>query len=148
MKPFRDMGTNLIIDPISYIQDLDIKDLRIYVGTDSQNVYDHTVYATVIFLHFGNRGGRILYSRERVKRIRDTYSRLWNEVERSIEVSNILRDGGINVEFIDMDINISPKHRSNQILTSALGYVESQGFVPRIKPYAPVASCCADALCH
>jgi predicted RNase H-related nuclease YkuK (DUF458 family) len=148
---FKRLGDHREVDLIPYLtaalQESD--DIKIYIGSDSHNSGSTTVYATVIVLHYGTSGGHVLYNKERVDRVRDTFSRLWNEVERSLSVAEYMHENGLpKADFIDLDFNPDPKYRSNSVLRSAVGYVESMGYVPRTKPHAPAASCCADSICH
>lgn len=136
----------------SYIKDIlkIVPYTKIYVGTDSQNTGDYTVYATVIVLHYnGNNGGHVIFSKERVPRIRDKYAKLWGEVERSVDVANFLKnDCGIDVQYIDLDLNANKKEESNKILASAVGLVESYGYGARFKPGPAYAVRIADVLCR
>lgn len=148
---FKRLADGRVIDLIPYIKDELTKsnDIRIYVGTDSQNIGDHTVYATVIVLHYGNNGGHVLYNKQSIPRVRDTFSRLWNEVELSLSTAEMMVAGGLpKADYIDLDLNPDPMYRSNSVLRSALGYVESLGYKARIKPNAAAASTCADMICH
>ena len=150
-RTYKKLGTHQVVDLIPYIQSVitDRADVRIYIGSDSQNRKSRTVYATVIVIHFGSNGGHVIYQREFIPRVRDTHSRLWGEVERSVDLAKYLEDSGIpKPTFIDLDFNPDPKYRSNSILRSAVGYVEAMGYTPRIKPHAAAASHCADTLCH
>lgn len=148
---FKRLADGRVIDLIPYIKDELTKsnDIKIYVGTDSQNIGDHTVYATVIVLHYGNNGGHVLYNKQSIPRVRDTFSRLWNEVELSLSTAEMMVAGGLpKADYIDLDLNPDPMYRSNSVLRSALGYVESLGYKARIKPNAAAASTCADMICH
>jgi predicted RNase H-related nuclease YkuK (DUF458 family) len=122
--------------------------IKIYVGSDSQNIGNKTIYAMVIVLHYGNNGGHVIYSKKYVDRIRDRFVRLWKEVEDSIQLAKYLEDNGIQKpDFVDLDFNPDPKFQSNTVLRSALGYVESMGYKPRCKPYAVSATYVADKIC-
>jgi predicted RNase H-related nuclease YkuK (DUF458 family) len=124
-------------------------DVKMYIGTDSQNHFHYTHYATVVVLHWGNRGASVYYQSERLPRIEDMFTRLWKEVEKSIDAAEMLRQGGLpKVDYIDLDYNPDPQYKSNTILRSAIGYVESMGYAARIKPDAIIASSCADSVCH
>ena len=148
---FKRLGDHRVVDLVDYVRDainVDEK-IRIYVGTDSHNRGNQTIYGTVVVIHYGNRGGHVIYSKESLPRIRDTFSRLWKEVDYSVEVAEILKQSGVaTVDYIDLDYNPDPKYRSNSVLRSAVGYVESMGYVARTKPNAASASYCADAICH
>ena len=148
---YKRLGDHKKVDLIPYIKESigDRTDVKIYVGTDSQNIAYHTQYATVIVLHFGNSGGHVLYAKERLPIVRDSFTRLWKEVEMSLSIAEYMREGGLpRVDYIDLDLNPDPKYRSNMVLRSALGYVESMGYTARCKPNAPMASSVADAICH
>jgi len=153
MKPvFKRLSDNRAIDLVPYVKQHladATENVRIYIGTDSQNVGDVTKYATVVVLHHGNNGAHVIYSKHSVPRVRDTFTRLWNETELSLEVAEILHDAGLpRADYIDLDYNPDPIYRSNSVLRSALGYVESMGYKARCKPYAHAASSVADAICQ
>ena len=147
---FKKINHEEISDIIYYIKEkIEIDPtLDIYVGCDSQNDGKQTVYACVIVLHYNKNGGHVLYAREKVSRIYDRFTRLWKEVEFSLEIAQFLESNGIKVKFVDLDINPDPKYGSNMVLRAALGFVESYGFEVRVKPKALAASYCADHFCH
>lgn len=119
----------------SYIAQVGSENVRLYIGCDSQNKSKWTSYATTVVLHIGNTGCHVLYQRERVKpRINDFWTRLWKEVERSVEVALYLQSHGIEVDNIDLDLNEDPNMRSNKLVAAAKGYVESLGIKANIKP--------------
>lgn len=118
-----------------YIDQVGKDNVRLYIGCDSQNKSDWTNYATTVVVHIGTTGCHVLYQRERVRpRINDFWTRLWKEVERSVEVALYLQDNGIEVDNIDLDLNEDPNMRSNKLVSAAKGYVESLGIKARIKP--------------
>ena len=75
-------------------------DAKIYVGCDSQNKHRCSVYATVIAYRFsyGDSGLRkaasYIYCREEAPKQKDKFTRLWGEVERSVEVAKWLEENG------------------------------------------------------
>lgn len=151
---FKSLSNHQVIDDLAgYIKNI-IKQkpgIKIYVGTDSQNSRRNTTYATVIVLHINEndsgKGAHVLYSKEHLPKLRDRYTRLWGEVERSVEISNILRDKGLDIKNIDLDFNEDPRFNSNTVLRSAVGYVEASGFIARWKPHNAFAVRCANSLC-
>lgn len=148
---FKSLTDHRTIDLISYIKDYISAnpETSLYIGCDSQNTKRSTTYAVVVVLYNRGKGGHVLYAREVIPKIWDRFSRLWREVEQSIELAEWLKDSGIQKPVsIDLDLNPDPKYKSNQLLRAALGYVESMGYVPRCKPNAMCASYVADALCH
>lgn len=123
--------------------------VEVLVGSDSQNHDLHTVYTTTVVLRYHRNGAQVLYRRERTDRIRDLWTRLWGEVERSLEVARTLTDaGGVRISRIDMDINSDPRFASHKLHTTAVGYVRSQGYETRTKPDLLIATWAANLLCQ
>ena len=135
--------------------------IEVIIGSDSQNRKRKTQYATVILLHKTDydsgigKGGHVLYKTESSDRPytsteserKDHRSkRLLNEAWKSIEVAEMLRSNGINVDVIDLDMNPDPKFRSNDVLAQATGWAEGMGYRVRCKPDAMSASYAADTL--
>ncbi len=149
-KVFKRLWDNQKIDLIPYVKDrlAESDNIRLYIGTDSQNIKEKTVYGIVIVFHYGNNGGHVIYSKYEVPKIRDRFTKLWREVEDSIELAQYLEMNGIQKPtYIDLDFNPDPKWQSNQVLRAALGYVESMGYEARCKPNAMAASYVADRIC-
>lgn len=128
----------------AYVDSVGTGNVKLYIGCDSQNKGDNTIYATTVVLHIGTTGCHVLYKRETFPRIFDFWARLWGEVERSVEVALHLQENGIVVDNIDLDLNSDPKTRSNKLVQAAQGYVESLGIKARIKPNLLPAICAAD----
>jgi predicted RNase H-related nuclease YkuK (DUF458 family) len=117
-----------------YILDHKFNNLRIYVGCDSHNKGEFTTYVTTLVIHIGDTGCHVLFNKEKVKRINDLWTRLWKEVEFSVELAMYLRENGINIHNIDLDLNDDEAYASNKLVAAAKGYVQSLGIKPRIKP--------------
>jgi len=146
---FKSLSNYQTIDLISYIREyiMEYPNTNIYIGCDSQNAKKKTIYALVIVLHHNTRGGHVLYTKEVLPRIKDRFTRIFREVEQSVEIANYLTEYNIQPpKYIDIDINPDPKYGSNFILNSALGFVESMGYNARCKPNAMMASKVADYL--
>ncbi|MDC0008909.1 hypothetical protein OAE73_00950 [bacterium] len=109
-------------------------DMQIYLGCDSQNKGISTVYATTLVFHMASAGCHVIYKKETVPIIKDMWTRLWKETEKSCEVALYLREHGIEVSTIDLDYNTDPSKKSNKLVSAAVGYVESLGFRARCKP--------------
>lgn len=117
-----------------YIVDHKFNNLRIYVGCDSHNKGEFTTYVTTLVIHIGDTGCHVLFNKDKVKRINDLWTRLWKEVELSVELAMYLRENGINIHNIDLDLNDDEAYASNKLVSAAKGYVQSLGIKPRIKP--------------
>lgn len=123
---------------------------RYRVGCDSANIRNKTVYiTTIVGFHPGNRGAFIYYIKEYVPRVRDTAKRLWNEVEKSIGIANLIKERhGIDVEAIDFDLNTDEKYLSSRFATSAVSYANSYGFAAFCKPDTLLSIYAADFISH
>lgn len=109
-------------------------DVKIYLGCDSQTKGNQTIYATTVVFHVATSGCHVIYKKETVPVIKDMWTRLWKEAEKSVEVAVYLRERGIEIDTVDLDYNIDPKYGSNKLVSAAVGYVESLGFKARCKP--------------
>ena len=122
---------------------------KLYIGCDSHNELGNTTFATVIVLHYGTGGGgHVLYSRDTFPLVKDRYERLWREVELSVTAAQTLITMGFEKpDYIDIDLNPDPKYKSNSVLRSAVGMIESLGITPRYKTKSPWAIYIADCIC-
>ena len=121
--------------------------VEILIGCDSQGYWNKTVYAIVIALYRPGNGAHVLYRREvlPVERVRQV--RLMNEVWKSIEVAEFLKQEGLpQVTYIDIDINPDKRYKSNEVLRAAVGLVEGMGYKVRYKTLGAMATFAADTL--
>lgn len=147
---FKRLSDHQIVDVGDYVMNylIDHPGTDIYVGCDSQNTKDRTVYATVVVLHKNSKGGHVLYLRESVPKIFNNFNKLWGEVDRSVKLATELNhEFNLPVKYVDLDLNPDPKYRSSQVLRAAVGFVESMGFTPRVKPNELWAISAADSIC-
>ncbi len=146
---FRTLQGTLIPDVISYLNEKIIDDTEVLVGCDSQNTGHSTIYGLVIALHYGNRGGHIIYSKLEFPKIRDRFSKLWKEVELSVGLAESMKENKIKrIDYLDLDLNPDPIYNSNKVLASAMGWCQALGYNVRCKPDAMVASYVADRICR
>ncbi len=122
------------------------EDSAVYVGCDSRQFRDRTVFVTVVVVHINsNHGARIFWKVEKVKRISSIRQRLLEEVSRAVYTALMIADVVGDRPFeVHLDINPNPDHRSSMILKEAVGYVLAQGLTPVLKPDAIAASAVAD----
>lgn len=149
-RRFKRLYDKQLVNVVEYLKEKldETPDAEIYIGCDSQVHGRHTTYATVIVLHRRGLGGHVLYDKEIVPSVRDMATRLWREVELSLEVAEYLLQNGVKkAKYIDIDVNPDKKFKSNILLASALGLVSWKGFEGRIKPHSVAASRVADKLC-
>lgn len=146
---FKTMHSHEVVDLLSYVQNLtrENQDIKVHVGTDSQNYQRNTVYVSTVVLRYSNNGAHVLYQKEKIHKITDRWTRLWDELQRSIELAGYLREGGIDVTQIDLDYNSDPKYFSNKLLPAAEGYLQSMGYNVKSKPELLMATWAANVLC-
>ena len=134
------------VDLVSYVKDYVSRcpNTEILVGCDSQNMGRHTSYAVIVALYEPGHGAHVIYKRDKEERERSRPTRLMNEVWKSIEVATLLKDNGLNVKYIDIDINPNPRFKSNEVYESACGLVTGCGFDCRYKTLAPLCTTLAD----
>lgn len=124
-------------------------DCQIYVGSDSQNVGPHTIYATTIVFRHYESGAHVLYTKERVPKIPDLWSKLWGETERSARLSEWLRsDCEVPIYQVELDFNSDPEYESYKLLSASRGYIQSLGFKCAAKPDLLIAAWAANVLCQ
>ena len=127
--------------------------MEIIVGTDSQNRGQRTCYSTVIAMYFKDEAGQghgahCIYRKWWVPRDKSSmklpFDRLTNEVIVSIETADALTLAGIDVKYIDIDINPDPEFESNKIYPALKGMVIGSGYECRWKTLGPLITTLAD----
>lgn len=132
------------------------KESSIYVGCDSDRFKKkgewYIKFATVIIIHKDSKHGAVIH--HNVEVVRD-YSnslrmKLMQEVQYAIDAAfSIIDEVGDRHFEIHLDLNGNPKHKSNEAVKEALGYVKGMfGFDAKIKPNAPAASYAGDHICR
>ena len=138
MKKLFKLENGESIDLIDHIKtilsDKNIDVSEIVVGTDSQNKRYASCYVTAVVLKYHSRGAHAVYYRENVKKIKDRYTRLWGEVERSVEIAQLLEANNIKVNYVELDFNKKELTGSNSMIKASNGYVVGMGFQCKVKP--------------
>lgn len=119
---------------------------KVFIGSDSQVRGGDVKYSTVVCLWDVGHGVWEAYSTVKVPRPKDRFSRLWNEVQRSVEVAELLRD--ITDVTVHMDFNSDPQYPSYQLYDAGMGLVRAMGFEAEGKPNSWAASCGANRRCQ
>ncbi|NNC82585.1 MAG: hypothetical protein HKN79_03335 [Flavobacteriales bacterium] len=151
IEDFRVMTTGTPVDISSYLHEyLSLHpECEVHLGSDSQNFRSHTVYVTTIVLRHPGKGAHVLYRKDRIPIIRDMFTKLWGELERTIEMAEFLQNELlIEVEQIDLDYNSDENFPSNKVLSAASGYVQSLGYTVKAKPELLMAVWAANVLCN
>ena len=123
--------------------------LRVYIGTDSQDFGKITRYATAIVYRYGQRGAHYIYYVEDVPKQRDMFTRLFEEASRTIETAQLI-DTEIPIAFegLEFDYNHIPKFNSNRLLGQVKGWVAGLNYKPVFKGGDMIACKAADHLCR
>ena len=149
-KIFRKVSGEVVTDVVSHTLEIlrECPYVEIHIGTDSQNHRRSTVYVTAIAYRYGNRGVHYIYHKEKMKKIKDKWTRLWNEADYSIQVAEWLtKKVNVKVE-IDLDYNAEEKHFSSRLVSPTVGWANSLGFKTNIKPNNQIATRAADHHCR
>ena len=130
--------------------------IDILIGTDSQNRGPKTIFSTIIAMYDKGdgdghgHGAHCVFRRWSTDRYRKHQSneRLLKEVEESLATADRLKEAGVKVKYIDLDINPNPgkDHRnlSNDVYAAARGWVEGSGYECRWKTLGPLVTTLAD----
>lgn len=142
------MGTGKPMELAHFIDQFYGPEVELRVGSDSQNIAGFTIYVSAVVIRYPNNGARVLYQKEKILRIKDLWTRLWNEAERSVTLANGIKENlGATVACIDMDYNSDPEFPSHKVWKAAKGYAESTGFKAKAKPDLLWATWAANYLC-
>ena len=129
--------------------------IDVMVGTDSQSKGSKTCFSTIIAMYDKGdgehgHGAHCIFRRWHVPRYRreQRAERLLKEVEESINVAKSLREYGVPIAYVDIDINPNPgskgQNKSNEVFTAAKGWVEGEGFECRYKTLGYLITSLAD----
>ena len=147
---FRTLYGNPIDDLVLYIKDYlsTRNNVEILIGCDSQCYRNtKTVYGTVIALYTPGKGAHVLCTKESVDIERTTSVRLLNEVWKSVELAEYLKNSGLpKPSYIDIDLNPDPKYKSNSVLRQAVGLITGMGYKVRYKQLGALVQYAANHL--
>jgi predicted RNase H-related nuclease YkuK (DUF458 family) len=150
---FRKSSGEHIPDIVEYVKNY-VKthdNIDVIVGTDSQVFGSKTTFSSVIAM-YDNGGGEHGHGAHCISTKWNTFkypkeqrlNRLLKEVEESIAVAKVLRDNGVKIKYIDIDISPNPKHKSSEAYPAAYGWVTGEGFECRDKSQGPCVTRYAD----
>lgn len=127
------------------------KNIQVMVSTDSQCYRNLTCFATIVAMYNcgdgeHGHGAHVIFNRWKTRRYKksEIFDRMMAETMASIDVAKILRDSGIFVKYVDIDISPEEGNGSNIAFSAAKGWVESEGFECRWKTLAPLSTSIAD----
>jgi predicted RNase H-related nuclease YkuK (DUF458 family) len=153
MTTFKKFDGTEVTDISKYVIDYTSKNhvLDVTVGTDSKQRKYSTCYISVICLHTQN-GTHVIYSKENTPKVKDLFTRLWGEVERSKNIADVLKPAVDAIDtprpdfIVHVDINPLENAGSNIAHQAAVGYITGVGYKVEAKPNAAAATCAADKL--
>jgi len=119
---------------------------EIYVGTDSKARGNKVKYSTAICLWDVGHGVWEAYVNELTNRPKDKFTRLWEELNRSVKIAEKLK--GLGKIHVHMDFNSNPEFPSYQLYDAGIGLVTSLGFKGAGKPHAWAATSGAHKHCQ
>lgn len=143
MTHWRTLNDQTILDIDAFVRESTRAGQAVHVGADSLQTGKVTQFCTVIAILTPGKGGRAVYCRETVPRIKSLRDRLFKEVWRSVEVAMSLSRLAHDVT-VHLDVNPSERFKSSKYVQELVGLVVGQGFAFRVKPDAFAASVCAD----
>ena len=150
MKNFKTLYGTEIPDIIEYIREYlpTRENVEILIGSDSQCYSNRkTTYGVVIALYTPGKGAHVLCTKETLPMEYNTPTRLLNEVWKSIQVAEYLKENGLpKPTWIDIDLNPDPKYKSNAVLRQAVGMVEGMGYKVRYKHLGALTTYAANHL--
>lgn len=122
----------------------------ITVGTDSQT-YSRMKIVTVIAVHRVGKGGKFFYFTEYLNRPNSVREKLYEETQRSIELSKRLTEYLYSHEMdfeiiIHVDMGNSKKGKTYELINEIMGWITAEGFIGKYKPDSNTASEIADRL--
>ncbi len=120
--------------------------VKIYIGTDSQDEGPNSEYATCIVYRYGKNGAHFIYSRESLTRIQDMFTRLYSEGVRTVETAELIRTEvpSISFEALEFDYNDVKKTLSTRVISALGGWVKGLGMKASFKGGEKIATKCAD----
>lgn len=127
------------------------KNIDIMVGTDSQGKGAKTIFSTIVAMYDRGdgehgHGAHCVFRRWNTRRYKksEVFDRMMAETTASLEVAKAIREAGVPVKYVDIDINPKKNTGSNVAYDAAKGWIESEGFECRYKTLGPLITSLAD----
>ena len=116
------------------------------IGTDAQKLGRKLHFVTVLIFYRKGKGGRVLFTRERITRDYSLWEKLSTETWKSLEAAMYLENllGARDRIEVHVDANEDTQYRSSDYVKQLSGMVMGQGFRCVLKPDAAASSHCAD----
>lgn len=142
-----------------FIQQKPAAEYVIGIGTDSQN-FDYTKMVSAVYVHRVGYGAIIFYDIKRIPKISNIHQKMLTETGDSIDLADDtmqildemrMPDGSIfkiddyNVR-VELHCDVGTTGKSKETIREVVGWVESCGYVCKIKPDSPAASSLANKI--
>ena len=119
--------------------------LKVYIGTDSQDLGQSSRFATAICYRYGHRGAHYVFFLQDVPRMKSMEMRLLEEASRTIEAAEMISSEiPVAFEALEFDYNHIPKFKSNKVLSTVKGWVAGLNYKPVFKSGQLLAAKAAD----
>ena len=104
-------------------------DVKILIGTDSQDYGRDTQFVTCICYRWARKkGAHYIFLKDRVPRYRDTYSRLYEEGQRTLEIASLFDNTAVKIEALEFDFNNIKETISSKLISGFRGWCEGLGY--------------------
>jgi len=111
----------------------------VFIGSDSDVKDGTVVYATAIVVYRLGNGATYFYTVRKDGKKGDMYTRLFKEVEMSLEVAQFVEEKlKLGKPVIHLDIGYDGLSRD--LVSTIVGYVRGMGYRYQIKPFSFAAS--------
>lgn len=160
---FKKVDGTLIDDVERYVKDWAEKNPygKVIIGVDSQVHSRRIKFSIIIAMHYidkmdvGHGAHLILCDiwEKRMSRVpvEEMAMKLWKEAEYALSAANMVN--GTDQYFkshieVHLDVNSVEKYDSHFMYASGIGLLQSAGYNAKGKPFAKIASNCADHFCR
>ncbi len=123
-------------------------DSKIHIGCDSVVIGPFVEFYFVLAARHEQKGASFIYHKFQSDRFPDKRARLIREIEMSMEWLAFFRENGINVDFIEFDLNSEKGHFSETLVSFAKGWASAEDIASLVKPDEQVAVKAANHLCQ
>ena len=136
--------------------------LNVAIGCDSKQLRNKTQYVVTVMLHSSeeHNGAHVVFSRFKIPKVKDRFTRLWKECEYIFEISeemhavldsigyknHSLTNFNYKLVEVHLDLNPNKKYGSNSVYKPAIQWFKSMGYNAVAKPNSHAATTAADML--
>lgn len=129
------------------------------IGTDSQN-FDYTKVVSAVYVHRVGYGAMVFYDVTRIPKVSNIHKKMLMETGDSIALADEVVGLLVSIDMpdgttfridrydvsVELHCDVGKDGRSCETIREVVGWVESCGYVCRIKPDSPAASSLANKI--